>query len=479
MSEISSTELQNFYDALTSDAQTSRYKSLKTIKKKPKINSSRNTNSSSRLSDSCNYSVSGNSFSDSFVDSYNNDVELKELIAFVEDRLIDDHDGLLSHVKYPNILLQALQELDQLIGMHRLKNDIALQVMRLIDAVNSGETNKNMLNAVLYGPPGVGKTKVGIILSKIWMSLGFLQQNKQQSVVSNAATTINITNNETGADDNPWIALGVLLLYGIFMFWAAIKWIYTSLGLLYFSLLIFGLIVIIYLLFINQTTSEWVVNINQPDYNKPEVYNNINDRDIIKVVSRDDFVAGYLGQTAIKTKKLLNDNKGKVLFIDEAYSLLNDARDSFGMEALTTLNLYLSENPDSMAVIFAGYKDLMQEGIFTFQPGLVRRCMWHFECDEYDGGELFDIFQTQLGQSDWKIDKSDKQLIKNLFVKYEHIFPNFGGDTERLIFYSQLECSKGRLLGSSKHSAKKGKTLTYKNIKEGIRRLKENQVNNE
>lgn len=97
------------------------------------------------------------------------------------------------------------------------------------------------------------------------------------------------------------------------------------------------------------------------------------DDQIIKVVTRADFVDRYVGWTSPKTIKLLEENLGKVLFVDEAYSLINGPHDEFGMEALTALNLFLSQRPREIIVVFAGYKDLLQTGVYSVQPGLKRR----------------------------------------------------------------------------------------------------------
>ncbi len=242
----------------------------------------------------------------------------------------------------------------------------------------------------------------------------------------------------------------------------------------------------------------------------------INDRDLIRVVSRQDFVAEYLGQTATKTKALLYANLGKVLFIDEAYSLYNGERDQFGIEALTTLNLFMSENPDGIAVIFAGYKELMKYGVFRVQPGLPRRFMWHFECTGYDGEQLADIFYRQVYQDGWGIRKSDYQAIRKLMCDNSDMFKSYGGDTERLLFYSQLEASRTNMMSDSSYTLSSntvsrdtassrassretgdsgndnfrgcsagsgnfdeysGKILTYKHIQHGLRRLEENNIN--
>ena len=76
----------------------------------------------------------------------------------------------------------------------------------------------------------------------------------------------------------------------------------------------------------------------------------------INIVSRVDFVGGYLGQTAIKTRKLLEGSMGKVVFIDEAYALSHGTHDSYGHEALTELNRFMTENPRQLS----GYHSRLQ-----------------------------------------------------------------------------------------------------------------------
>ncbi len=212
-----------------------------------------------------------------------------------------------------------------------------------------------------------------------------------------------------------------------------------------------------------------------------------------------------MGQTAPKTKSLLQANLGKVVFIDEAYSLFNGERDQFGMEALTTINLFMSENPDSIAIIFAGYKNLMKHGIFHVQPGLSRRCMWHFECKGYDGEELADIFFRQAYADGWCIRDPDYSDIRKLISDHCDHFENYGGDTERLLFFSQIEASRTNVMGSSNSSKYisyktdttseysyryesscvsgkgnfngcQGKTLIYEHVKRGLKRLRENNI---
>ena len=388
--------------------------------------------------------------------------ELESLIQVLEDK-INIRDPTIRSIKYPQLLISSLIELNYLVGMDRLKDSIALQVMRLIDGAKNGERSGRMLNTILYGPPGVGKTKVGIILAKIWYSLGYLKKPTPKATgfnfgqMGNTNPTINTTTISGGGSGDMSALIPIVLLilfYGFTYLASGASYVYSRLGWAWLLGLVFLILAIFIILYWNQTSYNYItkiVNTTQETHD-PKINGNIkdlNDRDLIKVVSRQDFVAEYLGQTAPKTKALLQANLGKVLFIDEAYSLYNGERDQFGMEALTTLNLFMSENPDGIAVIFAGYKDLMKYGVFKVQPGLPRRCMWHFECTGYNGDQLADIFYRQVYKDGWAIRKCDYGNIRNIIKNNSDMFTSYGGDTERLLFYSQLEASRSNVMAPS------------------------------
>ena len=389
--------------------------------------------------------------------------ELESLIQVLHHK-INTRDPQIKSVKYPNLLMSSLIELNYLVGMDRLKDSIALQVMRLIDGAKNGDRSGRMLNSILYGPPGVGKTKVGIILAKIWYALGYLKKPKVVKKggygggTGNTTTTTTTINGANGGGDfnmGPFVTIILLVLFYAFTYIVSgMSYVYNTWGFVYLAFIIIFTIIVVLSLYWNQTSYNYITSITTTEEPKDikiddNKINQIHDRDLIKVVSRQDFVAEYLGQTAPKTKSLLYANLGKVLFIDEAYSLYNGERDQFGMEALTTLNLFMSEHPDGIAIIFAGYKDLMKYGVFRVQPGLPRRCMWHFECTGYDGEQLSDIFYRQVYKDGWALRKSDYQDIRKLICDNSDMFKSYGGDTERLLFYSQLEASRNNMMSGS------------------------------
>ena len=150
-----------------------------------------------------------------------------------------------------------------------------------------------------------------------------------------------------------------------------------------------------------------------------------------KKVTRADLIAGYLGQTAIKTKKVIEESLGGVLFIDEAYSLGNsEKRDSFAKECLDTLCEALSNYKSELMVIIAGYEDELDRCFFSFNSGLRSRFPWSFNIEKYDYKELFLIFEQKVKEYSWDIHND----IDNSFFKDNYnLFPAYGRDIENFL----------------------------------------------
>jgi replication-associated recombination protein RarA len=346
-----------------------------------------------------------------------------------------------------------------MIGHKKIKDSIAEQTRFLIGMLGKPEQQDFMLNTVIYGPPGIGKTTIGIHLSRIWNSLGYLRNPKIQ--ISIPSITQVLSGGNSG-NDIERVEILTYFLLGSYIVGSIIylsgKKVFEKYGFKYlfvFSVVVLALIFMLSMYFYNYLkTPETKVTTQQ-----------LKNSDPIKIVSRADFVSEYLGQTAIKTNNLLKENIGKVLFIDEAYSLYEGREDPYGIEALTTLNKFLSEHPKEIIVIFAGYEEAMKKTIFKVQQGLSRRCMWVFTCEPYTYEELFLIFKQQIEKSGWKI--KDEESIKQLFKENYQIFKNYGGDTERLCNFAKI-----------KHfdSNKKGYILDLDDIKKGIIKLSKNHA---
>ena len=151
-------------------------------------------------------------------------------------------------------------------------------------------------------------------------------------------------------------------------------------------------------------------------------------------------IAGYLGQTALKTKDVIKDSLGGVLFIDEAYSLgNNEKRDSFAKECIDTLCEALSDNKDSLMVIIAGYEKDLNECFFSYNDGLDSRFIWRFKVDDYVAEDLRDIFVKKVGDYGWKV---DEELKVEWFEKNMKYFKFFGRDMETLFTKTKIAHSR-------------------------------------
>ena len=125
-------------------------------------------------------------------------------------------------------------------------------------------------------------------------------------------------------------------------------------------------------------------------------------------VDRADLVAGYMGQTAIKTQKVIESAIGGILLIYEAYTLSeNKGEGDFGQEAIDTLLKAMEDNRDDLVVIVAGYPDLMN-GFLESNPGLKSRFNKFIEFTDYSIEELILIFENMCKNQDYKFDDEDK-----------------------------------------------------------------------
>ena len=170
-------------------------------------------------------------------------------------------------------------------------------------------------------------------------------------------------------------------------------------------------------------------------------------KNIFKKVTRGDLVAEYLGQTAVKTKKVINECLGGVLFIDEAYSLSNGVTDldSFSKECIDTLCECLSDHKDDLMVIIAGYENELNNYFFKANAGLESRFIWRFKIDKYDANELREIFNKKVAEIGWVL---ADDIEKGWFEKNQKNFDFFGRSMELLLTYTKIAHSK-RVYGKS------------------------------
>ena len=162
---------------------------------------------------------------------------------------------------------------------------------------------------------------------------------------------------------------------------------------------------------------------------------------------RAKLVAGYSGQTAIKTNQLIDSALGGVLFIDEAYTLRSNDGDTFGAEAIDTLLKRLEDDRGKFICIVAGYTDNMHDFIDS-NPGLKSRFTQTIHFDDYTPDELTKIFENLASAKNFTIDDNTKAAIHRQFEQlYLRRDKNFGNAREaRRIFDQTVEKQSQRLV---------------------------------
>ena len=350
------------------------------------------------------------------VNNIKNDKEDDENQEYVELNNVIDLDTLIKvgeeydindKRKYP-IDMKKLKNIVK--PLKELKNVIGMEsvkknIFEQLLFILQDLNDSNMMHTVIEGPPGVGKTLLGKILAKIYCKLEFLKKNE-------------INKDEKDMQD---ITNQLLSL------------ISPTIG-------------------------------PQP---KKETKENKEDDDFkFKVVRRSDLIGQFVGSTAIKTQKVIDEAAGGVLFIDEAYSLgsggSNDRADSFSKECIDTLNQNLSENGDKFICIIAGYPSEIERCFFSQNEGLRRRFPFKYTIEKYTSKELSEIFNFKVKDIKWEFSDDLKLVEVEKFIdKHKKHFEHFGGDIETLLLNIKIKHST-RVFG--KHPSLR-KKITMEDIK--------------
>jgi SpoVK/Ycf46/Vps4 family AAA+-type ATPase len=186
------------------------------------------------------------------------------------------------------------------------------------------------------------------------------------------------------------------------------------------------------------------------------------------VVGREDLVGQFLGETALKTRHVLESSIGNVLFIDEAYSLGNTGSgDSFSKECIDTITKFIGENTKNFICIIAGYKKELKECFFDNNPGLDRRFPWKYTLTSYKPTEFVEIYTGMITKKGWRLaaSKKTKEELKTLFDKYKDYFANNGGDIQNFINTCKMAHGR-RVFGGGRKAFKK--YINIYDIKKGF-----------
>lgn len=143
-------------------------------------------------------------------------------------------------------------------------------------------------------------------------------------------------------------------------------------------------------------------------------------------VDRSGLVAGYVGQTALKTQKVIEKAMGGVLFIDEAYALNGKGDNDFGQEAIDTLLKAMEDHRDDLVVIVAGYDEPMEKFISS-NPGLQSRFNKYLYFPDYNGEELMAMFRMRCKKNGYRLTEEAETYAKEFFEDmYKNRDDNFG-----------------------------------------------------
>ena len=165
---------------------------------------------------------------------------------------------------------------------------------------------------------------------------------------------------------------------------------------------------------------------------------------------RSGLVAEYVGQTAVKTNKIIDSALDGVLFIDEAYSLVQGAKEDFGQEAISTLLKRMEDDRNRLVVILAGYNSEMK-GFIDSNPGLQSRFNRYIHFSDYTADELKQIFLLNAKKNQYTIDEEASRVLGEIMSSaIDHKDKNFGNARfVRNLFEKSIQNQATRLSSQS------------------------------
>ena len=201
------------------------------------------------------------------------------------------------------------------------------------------------------------------------------------------------------------------------------------------------------------------------------------DNNTFIVAKRSDLIAKYLGQTAIKTQKVIDSAMGGVLFIDEVYSLGNDEkRDSFAKECIDTINLNMSRTDSPWLLIVGGYKEEIEKEFLSYNKGLERRFTVKLEIKEYSPEELHMILMKFVKEENWEVNEDSITVddIKDNMSKFKYS----GGDMRKLLQLAKENYSVRSMKENTSllFDSKKKRILLKDDFKKSLLQFSTNEV---
>ena len=187
-------------------------------------------------------------------------------------------------------------------------------------------------------------------------------------------------------------------------------------------------------------------------------------------VDRSGLVAGYVGQTAIKTREVIDKALGGILFVDEAYTLAPaNADKDFGQEAIDTLLKAMEDHRDDFVVIVAGYESLMPRFIES-NPGLKSRFNKYIHFPDYTGEELWEIFRGRVQRSDYQLEEDAAQRLKAYWAeRYAARGEEFGNARDvRNMFEKTVAAQADRLAAVEQPTDQQLRTIALGDVEKAL-----------
>ena len=183
-------------------------------------------------------------------------------------------------------------------------------------------------------------------------------------------------------------------------------------------------------------------------------------------MDRSGLVAGYMGQTAEKVMEVVEEAKGGILFIDEAYALSSNKQDGdFGQEAIDILNKAMEDYRDDLIVIAAGYHDEMQD-FLDANPGLRSRFNRTIRFPDYTAEELVVIMTNRATKLDYHFSEEALDFVKRKFEKTLQFPPNNFGNARSVRNYLDrvINNQANRLVVETDYDEEELTTLSLKDV---------------
>ena len=178
-------------------------------------------------------------------------------------------------------------------------------------------------------------------------------------------------------------------------------------------------------------------------------------------VDRSGLVAGYVGQTAIKTSEVIEKAKGGVLFIDEAYALTNRGSTDYGQEAVDTLLKAMEDMREDLVVIVAGYTELMKAFVHS-NPGLESRFNRFMFFPDYTIDEMVGIFNMRCGKSGYTLAEGAEDTLREILEEESKDVESFGNARGVRNLFERAIAAQADRLAQGKEEINKNTLMSLK-----------------